>query len=148
MVMNAVAAPPKSATAPGFLPYYWENFLLCVLMNLILPLVPLAFEWAFTDGLRFSSLLLAASFFVTSLGVSSFSRLYFGLSFLSGLALAAGYGSVASKQLSTSAFDLTQRQVRWTYLVLGVMTFAHLVERYMRHVQQRKPFLEFFRGED
>lgn len=103
--VSTATQPASSQHAPGFLPFYRENFLLCVLMNLALPLVPLAFEWAFTDELKFASLLLAASFFLISLRVSSFSRFYFGLSFAAGIALAAWYGRVEAVAKSVSALD-------------------------------------------
>ncbi|HEX6749020.1 MAG TPA: hypothetical protein VF092_17105 [Longimicrobium sp.] len=154
---NVPGVPPAGRPKPfkGFLPWYWENYVLCLLFHLLVPLLPLGFELAFTGRVRTSSLLLGASFYIIGIGVSSASRLFFGASLVTGLIFAAIYGNAVSRETSgvppaaaqhgpTSRGPLDSAPV-WALLVFGA---AHAGERYMRHVAGRASFLEFLPEED
>ena len=62
----AKPGPVQSNVKPftGFLPIPWENYILCLVFHLIVPLIPLVFERSFTGEVRPSSWLLVRYFVI------------------------------------------------------------------------------------
>jgi hypothetical protein len=167
MLMASIAPDPNASIAPsphrpkrfkGFLPWYWENYLLCLLFHLLVPLLPIGFEAAFTGTVKQSSMLLAASFYIIGIGVSSVSRLFFGASIVVGLIFAAIYGNeVARNMPSGTPPAAVARQAQgggpregnpWPAFALLGFGVAHAGERFMRHVIGRAPYFEFLPEEE
>lgn len=147
-----------SQTAPfaGFLSIPWENYLLCVVFHLCVPVIPLFFEWSFTGRIREASLLLVVSCYVVALGVSSVSRLYFGVAMVFGMLFAAIYGNEVGRQAVAVPGTVPAGEAQgflvgasgWAVLTLAAFAIAHAVERYGRHVVRKKPYLAFLPGEE
>lgn len=155
----AKPGPVQSNVKPftGFLPIPWENYILCLVFHLIVPLIPLVFERSFTGEVRPSSWLLVASCYLISLGVSSISRLYFGLTMVLGFLLAAVYGNQIGRELPVAGSGAAPvgtapigvlAAPRWIVLTLAGFALVHAFERYGRHVVRKKPYLAFMPGEE
>ena len=120
---------------PG-LPDYWENYFLCMLLHMLLPLLPLGLEFWQKATVGEKSLTLAAAMYTIAVGVSSRSRLIFGLTVSASIIYAVAYGvSSAEETLPASG------AVAWCGILAAFL--LHGLERYNRHVVDRAPFLEF-----
>ena len=119
----------------------WQNFLLCILLHMTLPLLPLILELWFTHSVSERTMTLSGSMYTIALGVSSRNRALFGLAILMSILLASAFGYVASGGESLFAG-------RYVPVVAILPVFVlHTGERYNRHVAERRPFLRFDREE-
>jgi hypothetical protein len=124
---------------PG--PSRWaQDFILCILLHLLLPLLPLGLELWITGRLGAKSVSLAAAMYSVSIGISSRSRALFGFAIAISLLYSMAYGFLVG-----GASGL--RYVEWvTGVGLALIFITHLLERYNRHVVERTPFLEFVKN--
>ncbi len=125
----------KKTKIPG-LPSYWENFWVSILLHLLLPLFPLAIELIQNGVISKNSLVLAASMYTISIGVSSRSRLMFAFTIAASVFYAFLYGIVSGQSTTTIAEPASLIGILATFIV-------HSGERYNRHVVDRAPFWEF-----
>lgn len=125
----------KKSKIPG-LPVYWENFGISILLHLLLPLLPLLIELLQNGVVGKTSLVLAASMYTISIGVSSRSRLMFAFTVLASIFYASLYGLVSGQSSTTIAEPASIIGILATFVV-------HAGERYNRHVADRTPFWEF-----
>jgi hypothetical protein len=123
------------------MPTYWQNFGLCLLFQMGVPLTPIGFELLFTHAIRVSSVDLTTSLYAISLGISSQSRLSFGVCIMVGVIFAALFGQRVSTELSSTTQLGTG--LLGPFIVIGVLFLLHGAERYNRHVVDRAPFWEF-----
>ncbi len=130
------ARPRKGRRIPG-LPDYWENYFLCVLFHMLLPLLPLALELWQTATISEKSMTLAASMYSIGIGVSSRSKLMFGLTVIASLVFAIAYGIASGQQQPLSGSGTS---ALWSICAFFIL---HALERYNRHVVDQLPFLEF-----
>lgn len=116
---------------------HWEHYLLCILLHLILPLLPLGIEWWYTGSVSERSLTLGAALYSICIGASSRRAIFFVLTFVAGLVFAIAFGMAAASGPGLPG-------IRWAalYCVSGVF-LLHALERFIRHVVDRTPFLEF-----
>lgn len=136
--MNAVAACKPGRRMPG-IPEHFQEFLLCILFHLLLPLMPLMAEAAALGRVEGKTPLLFFAIYPLSIGVTSRSRLMFGATVVVGLSFSIFFGLLAGgTQISSAAYQLG-------YLCLGAIVLVHCCERYNRHVVDRDPFWEFNR---
>jgi len=119
------------------LPTYVENYLLCLLFHMLLPLLPIALELWQTKTVTDKSLTLAASMYSIAIGVSSRSRLLFGGSIIISILFAIDFGITTGQHASLPG---TRSVVIWG--ICSVFGF-HALERYNRHIVDRMPFWEF-----
>lgn len=119
------------------LPLHWQDYLLCLVLSMALPLLPLGLErWqtgAFTD----KSLTLVAAMYSISIGVASRSRLLFGLSIFVSIVFAVAFGVIAGQG---SPLQRSGRMAGYTILVVFLV---NALERYNRHIFDRTPFWNF-----
>ncbi len=121
------------------LPVYWENYLLSIVLHLLLPLLPIGMECLLTGKVTERSLTLAASMYSISIGVSSKSRLMFGITIMVSLIFAAIFGYVAKVDSSQNAYG------PYAVATIVAVFIVHTAERYNRHVVDRAPFFQFMR---
>src|SRR5277367_6083227 len=115
----------------------WQNFFLCVILHLLLPLLPLGIELWQSGQITAKSATIAAAMYAISIGNSSRSRLIFGLGIVISLLFSAAYGIVIA-----SANPLP-KSAPASFWAIGCMLLFHEIERYNRHVIEKAPFWEF-----
>ena len=133
-------------------PPHWQQYIICVVLHLLLPLLPLLIEWWITGRVQMASLTLGASMYVIAIGLSSRNLVILILGLVWGIVLAviSGVASEASLHASTvlgqgeHLNSATNGNSFWWVSVVGMssMFLFHLCERYNRHVAERAPFLE------
>jgi len=129
---------------PG-LPSYWQNYALCLIFHLLLPLVPILSETVFAGSVRVSTLYLTASLYGLTLGSSAHSRLLFGAGVVISLLLAGAFGWAASLEMKHVT---TLPGTTVPLIVILVLFVIHALERYNRHIVDRAPYWEFMTAED
>lgn len=118
------------------LPSEWQHFSFAVLLHLMLPLLPLGLERWFAGHVEAKSAVLTAAMYSLAIGLSSRNVLIFGLSILSGVAFSAAFGYL-SKTATLENADIL------SYCAIALILVFHTLERYNRHVVDKRPFLEF-----
>ena len=124
------------------LPPHWEEYLLCVLLHMALPFLPLLFEMIFsrTNTISEKSLMLFSAMYALSIGLSSKSKLMFGFTVVISIFFSVAFGVVAGGGSSIPNAEY------YSYLTLITIFIIHLLERYNRHVIDQTPFWEFSNG--
>jgi hypothetical protein len=117
------------------LPKEWQEYLVCILLHMVLPLLPLGLEALKTQAVKGESLTLAASMYAISIGISSQSKLSFALAIFVSLGFTGVYGIQVGDKESSS--------VIYAALAIFMIFIVHACERYNRHVVDRAPFWEF-----
>jgi uncharacterized membrane protein len=106
-----------------------------------LPLLPLAFELWHNHTIKQETLSLAASMYAISIGMSSRSKLLFGLT----LAISIFYSVIFGIQ-SSAGNQPGGQQPALANVAIALVFVVHACERYNRHVVGRAPFWEFPRA--
>lgn len=119
------------------LPDYWQNFFLCLLLHMIVPLLPLILEFWHTKSVSETTVLLAAAMYTIGIGISSQSRLLFGLAVVASIAYSFAFGVATGQHYFLPASGIS------AWCGIGAVFLVHALERYNRHVVDRTPFLEF-----
>ena len=105
--------------------------------HLLLPLLPLGLEFWRAGILSAQSTTLVAAMYAISIGVSSRSKLLFGLSIIISIVFSIASGSVVGGGVALpgcTKFALTS---------IAALILTHGIERYNRHVAERRPFWIF-----
>jgi len=119
------------------IPDRWENFLLSILLHMLFPLLPLLFEFWLGGELTPKSLNLMASVYAISIGVSSRSKLLFGLCIAVSFIFSFAFG------ISSSELDDLKMSKLFSSISIVIIFCIHVIERYNRHIQERDNFLNF-----
>jgi len=98
--------------------------------------LPLLLEYWLTNGITEHSLMLVASLYAISVGVSSSSRLFFGVGIVSGLIFAVAFGAITSGQ----ALENSATLAGWAIAAIFII---HSCERWNLHVVDEKPYWNF-----
>src|SRR5439155_7561181 len=104
----------------------------------LLPLLPLGFQLWQSGSLDEKSLAIASSMYALSIGVSSRSKLLFGIGLFVSIAFAFVFGTLSAQ------VKLTTSSVWPASLSIISIFIVHAGERYNRHVAERSPFWQFF----
>ena len=120
---------------PG-IPKPIQEYVLCILLHLLLPFLPLLIECGVQGRVDQKTLLLFLAIYPLAIGVTSKSKLMFGITVVIGLAFSAFFG------LASGGIRLSELTFTMAYLCLAVVMLVHVLERYNRHVADRQPFLE------
>jgi hypothetical protein len=126
----------KSRRVPG-VPQHIEEYSLCILFHLLLPLLPLGVELVVLGHVEHKSLLLFLAIYPLSIGVSSRSRLMFGATIVLGIVYSIFFGMIAGGVAMAPVTYLI------SYLCLSAVVLIHACERYNRHVAERELFWDF-----
>ncbi|MBM9500115.1 hypothetical protein JWG44_07615 [Leptospira sp. 201903071] len=124
------------------IPIRIQSFILSILLNQTLPLIPLVIELFYKKTILQSSLVLTASIYSFTLGIVSINQMYFGFSILVGLLSGCYYGSVLQ---TDNALPLQSNLSFW---LIALMFLLHTIERFDRHINNREPFFLFNTKED
>ena len=120
------------------IPKNWENFLVCIIFQLCLPLLPLGMEKLLTGDVQASSLTITTAIYAITIGGSSQSLLELTFGIVVGMFFAAIFGFVIS---GNELAELPTRLVSWIFIMASAL--FHLPERYNRHVVDREQFFQF-----
>ena len=110
---------------------------MCILMHLLLPFLPLLIECGVQGRVEQKTLLLFMAIYPLAIGVTSQSKLMFGVTVVIGLVFSAFFG------LATGGIKLSELTSKIAYVCLLAVMLIHALERYNRHVADRELFLEF-----
>jgi hypothetical protein len=119
------------------LPPNWQDFLLCVLLHMALPFLPIILEHMIAGQVADKSLFLFTAMYPLAIGISSRNKLLFGIAVVTGIFFAVAFGV-----LTGGGRSLLLASVAVKYC-LGTIILIHLFERYNRHVVDRTPFWDF-----
>jgi hypothetical protein len=132
-------APITPWRVPGP-PDHLQQFGVCLLFHLFVPLLPLLAEAAASGGTTSpSTLYLAASAYALSIGVSSRNILSWGLFFVLGLTFAFLFGL---SKAPAAAIGIRQASL-FPKAGIILVFLIHCFERYNRHVVDREQFFSF-----
>lgn len=123
---------------------HWQEYLSCIVMHLVAPFAPLFLEWFLTEQVEAKSWCLFVAMYALAIGITSSSKLMFGITLLVGIVFSAFFGAVSKGALPASGAQL-ERMAIW---VLAFIVVIHALERYNRHVVDRAPFWEFSKNDD
>jgi hypothetical protein len=123
---------------PG-LPKVWQEFLFCVILHMLLPLLPLLLELWQAGAVTGKELSLAASMYAVSIGVSSRNKAIFALGVFISIAFASAYGF----QSPTSGGVPLRGGIYIACISILLILITHCCERYNMHVVDGVPFWEF-----
>lgn len=115
----------------------WSEYILCLLLHMVLPLLPLLMEYLFTKNISESSLSITTAIYSISIGLSSKNKAMFGYCILVGVLFSAIYGVAVSQtalEINISTF---------CFVALSTVFLFHAAERYNRHVVDCQSFLLF-----
>ncbi len=126
----------RSFRLPG-IPKHVQEYALCILLHLLLPFLPLLIECGVQGRVDPKTLLLFLAIYPLAIGVTSQSKLMFGITVVIGLVFSAFFG------LASGGIKLSELTFKMAYFCLAAVMFIHALERYNRHVADREPFLEF-----
>jgi hypothetical protein len=142
--------PPASAGADR------DQWYICLLAHLTLPLIPLLLELWIAKSVALESLYLVAAIYAVSISVSSRRGLGLLAGVVLGLVLCAGYGVLANQRVLAAAATTSAPQVNAALMQPGVMGgrwfpaiailvvfILHAIERYKRHVNDKERYWPF-----
>ncbi len=134
---DAVELTRKPPTRLPGIPEHIQEYLLCILFHLLFPFLPLLVERIVLGHVEDKTLLLFLAVYPLSIGVSSRSRLLFGITVVICLIFSTLFG------LASGKIEMSRTGSQIGYICLLAVMLIHACERYNRHVADRQPFWEF-----
>jgi len=119
------------------IPSHVENFLLSLLFHMMLPLFPLVIEYWQNGAVKTETLTLLAALYAISIGVSSKSKIIFGLSVIISIVFSVAFGLSSS---GTSALVNSEFYASVSIVCIFIM---HAGERWNMHVVAKEPYWSF-----
>lgn len=116
-----------------------KHWFASVLVNLVLPVLPLGVEFALNETISHSNLVLAASMYALTTGVLSKSTLIFLISLVIGIFYSAIFGSLVKS-------GAVQDSYYGANVVLALLFLTNLVLKFHYHYMQRKPYTDIYLG--
>lgn len=128
-----------------------SQFIACILLHLLLPLIPLLLEYIVTKNVSTQSLTLIAAIYSISIGRTTKNVAQFAISIVISLIFSACYGiTVQSLKATTNLGVSTENTVNeyaaldfFAISVIVIIFIMHSLERYNKHVLDMVPFLNF-----
>jgi len=124
------------------LPDEWGDFLTCILLHMLLPLLPLLIELWLKGAPTEGTSAITASMYSIAIGLSSRNKAMLGLCILISIIFSVVFGIVSASQTSQLS-DVTL----WSGVSIFSVFLLHCFERYNRHVVDCIPFWEFLQAE-
>lgn len=118
----------------------WQNFFLCVVLHMLLPLLPLMLEWWFSRRIEAKSAALTAALYAMAIGLSSRHAAMLGVGFLFGFVFSAVFG-----YLSTDPAPTLENAAFFSGAAIVFVFVVHIIERFYRHVGRKEEFFEFLK---
>jgi len=117
-----------------------QDYLVCVLLHLMFPLLPLGLEYWITQNVAETSLTLMASVYAISIGLSSSSPLLFAISLTISFIFSFAFGIISAQKSLPLATELAITSIMAIFLI-------HAIERYKLHIIKGKRFWVWFNEE-
>ena len=114
----------------------WTAFLLCLIVHMSLPLLPLAVEWLITGIVTKSSLTITIAIYAMTIGASSTNSIIAIICIITGIIFSVLYGVTLIQ--NTYQFQVDTMWI--SKMALAVVIVPHVIERYNRHVVDLQPF--------
>ena len=121
---------------PG-VPRHWQEYILCILYHLGLPIMPLGLEYILAGKITVEAATLVASMYAVATSCSSRNLLTFGLGIIVGLIFANLFGIISGGVAKVSI------PIEFPIVSILILFFAHAVERFNRHVREGENFWKF-----
>lgn len=120
----------------------WQNFLACVALHMVLPLLPLLLERWFSGEIAPKSISLTAALYSLAIALSSRHVALLGIGILLGFAFAATFG-----YLSTDPIPMLRSAHTSSGAAIAFMFGLHIIERFYRHIFKDEEFFEFLKSD-
>lgn len=118
-------------------PGHVEQYALCILFHLLLPLLPLGLELIVLQHIEHKTLLLFLAIYPLGIGITSRSRLMFGITIVIGIVYSIFFG------MNAGGISMASAVYVGGYSCLISTVLVHACERYNRHVAERELFWDF-----
>jgi hypothetical protein len=118
-----------------------KHWLLSVLLNLVLPISPLAVEKAISGSVSVASAVLAASMYSISTGLVCRSGPVLVLSIIIAIFYIAMFGAVMYQSSNHTAVELGDFNALWA---IAILFATNVVLKFWYHVIDRRPFTDFW----
>lgn len=120
------------------IPEQWNDFIICIVLHMVFPLLPLLIEFIIIDSITDKTLAITTSMYSVAIGLSSRSMLMFVLCFVISFIFSAIFGMISVSQ----SFSLAYVHIASTISIFCIFVI-HCCERYNKHVVDCAPFWEF-----
>ena len=120
------------------LPDEWCDFLTCILLHMLLPLLPLLIESWMKGTPTESTLAITASMYSIAIGLSSRNKALFGLCISVSIIFSVVFGVV----IASSTSQLNNVKI-YSGISICCVFLIHVFERYNRHVVDCIPFWDY-----
>lgn len=137
-------------------PTHTQQYIVCIVMHLVFPLLPILFEYLFLHRIKTSTLTLTTALYSMALGLSSESVLNFFLSIFLGALYFAFYGvtifvNIPETLEANPSILAGSREDELLSTLLNIITITglglvfalHCLERYNMHIIDRKLFIPY-----
>lgn len=124
------------------LPDEWGDYLTCILLHMLLPLLPLLIEAWLKGTPSESTAAITASMYSIAIGLSSRNKAMLGLCIVISIIFSVVFGVSSASQAS----QLSDVKF-WSGVSIFSVFLIHCFERYNRHVVDCIPFWEFSQQE-
>ena len=131
---TAVTKPRRLSSIPP----HWQEYGLCIVLHMFLPLLPLILELWMTGDVQAAGLFIAAAMYSIAIGMSSSSKLIFGCCLVITILFSVVYGA----QVVEESFSLSSGRA-FAVSSIAMIFLVHGAERYNYHVVDMRPFLDF-----
>jgi hypothetical protein len=119
------------------IPYHIESFLLSLLFHMILPLFPIVLEYWQNEMIKTETLTLLAALYSISIGISSRSRIIFGLSIVISIVFSVAFGISSGGKVILVNSDI------YAATSIFCIFIMHSGERWNIHVVAKEPYWNF-----
>mgnify|MGYP000350431236 CR=1 FL=1 len=125
------------------LPEEYSQFIACVLLHLLIPLIPLLLEYIVVGHLSTKTLTLIAAIYSISIGRTTNNVAQFAISILISLIFSACYGITVKSPIEEAATTVHAYETLdiAALFVIAAIFILHALERYNKHVLDMVPFL-------
>lgn len=120
------------------LPDEWGDFLTCIFLHMLLPLLPLLIELWLKGSPSDETASITASMYSIAIGLSSRNKAMLGLCILISIIFSVVFGISSASETS----KLTDVML-WSLVSIFSVFLLHCFERYNRHVVDCNPFWGF-----
>jgi len=125
-----------------------QDYLVCVLLHLMFPLLPLGLEYWTTQNIAETSLTLMASVYAISIGLSSSSPLLFGIGILVSFVFSFAFGMTSALHQGAAQQIPPLPYVKELAMISIMLIFImQASERFKRHIIQGKRFWTWYSDE-
>ena len=130
-----------SEAKSGWIDVKWQHWFASILLTVLLPLLPLLFEYLIKHKVSDGSLLVAATIYCCTLGLASTSVLVITMGVVVSVVLSVLFG------LASSIVDpLPAYSAHIAWICIGFFAIVHSIGRFDIHVTQGRDVLDFRRN--